>query len=417
MVDSQPPSQASTSIVIPSAGHLQPDTGASMLQRCLDTLTLLDPVPAEVIVVVGDEYQGKPPQRAGGLPLRVVHRGAGPFDFSRAVNCGVLASRGDLVLMLNDDIEAETADWLGKMTAHLDDPSIGAVGAVLLYPDRSIQHIGMEFEGSHPIHSFRGCQLAEAAAAGGDAAREVIGVTGACLLARRRDLLAVGGMSLEFPASYGDVDLCLRLIRSGLRVVVEPAATLIHHESASRPPVIEPWEWERFVARWGEPPNSSHHPVNPEADHHYDSPMTADQVDGEDRDQLRHEILNLRDRALGAEARSQFLTNQIANRDDQIAELENRVAERDTRIEEWKDRVAERDTRIGERDARIAERDIRMAEKDASVDEQNARIAEKDARIAELEAENLRLHEDLARPAIVRLARRLVPGSGRHERT
>ncbi len=409
MVDSQPLSRASTSIVIPSAGHLQPDADASMLQRCLDTLALLDPVPAEVIVVVGDEFQGEPPQQTAGLPLRVLHRGAGPFDFSRAVNRGLLASRGELVLMLNDDIEAETADWLGKMAAHLDDPSIGAVGAALLYPDRSIQHIGMEFDGAHPIHSFRGCQLSEAAAAGGNGARDVIGVTGACLLARRRDLLAVGGMSLEFPASYGDVDLCLRLIRSGLRVVVEPAATLIHHESASREPVIEPWEWERFAARWGEPPYRGHLPVNSESAHNYDSPMTADQVDGEDRDQLRDEILNLRDRALGAEARTQFLTNRVAHQDDQMAELEDRVAERDTRIEDWKDRVAERDTRIGERDALIAERDLRMAEKDA-------RLAEQDNRIAELEAENLRLHEDLARPAMVRLARRLVPRSGRHER-
>ena len=417
MVDSQPLSQAGTSIVIPSAGHLQPDADAPMLGRCLDTLTLLDPVPAEVIVVVGDEFQGEPPQPTASLPLRVVHRGAGPFDFSRAVNCGVLASRGDLVLMLNDDIEAETTDWLGKMAAHLNDPGIGAVGAALLYPDRSIQHIGIEFEGAHPIHSFRGCQMAEAAEAGVDVARDVISVTGACLLTRRRDLLAIGGMSLEFPASYGDIDLCLRLIRSGFRVVVEPEATLVHHESASREPVIESWEWERFVARWGGSADSRHHPVNSDADHHYDSPMTADRVDGEDRDQLRHEILNLRDRALGAEASSQFLTNRVANQDDQIAELEDRVAERDTRIEELKDRVAERDTRIGERDARIAERDLRMAEKDASVEEQNVRIAERDARIAELEAENLRLHEDLARPVIVRLARRLVPRSGRHERT
>ncbi len=379
-----------------------------MLDRCLHTLAMLDPLPKEVIVVVGDEFQGEPPRQANGLPVEVIHRSTGPFDFSRAVNCGVLASRGDLVLMLNDDIEAETTGWLGKMAAHLDDPSIGAVGAALLYPDRSIQHIGMEFDGAHPIHSFRGCQLSEAAAEGG-AARDVIGVTGACLLARRRDLLAVGGMSLEFPASYGDVDLCLRLIRCGLRVVVEPAAILIHHESASREPVIESWEWERFVARWGEPPYRGPLPANSESDRNYDLVMTAEQVDGEDRDQLRHELLNLRDRAFGAEARNQFLTNRVAHQDEQIAELEHRVAERDTRIEEWKNRVAERDTRIAERDARIAERDLRMAEKDASADE-------KDIRIAELEAENLRLHEDLARPSIIRLARRLVPGSGRHER-
>lgn len=417
MDDAQTLSQATTSIIIPSAGHALPDAETSMLERCLTTLALLEPLPKEVIVVVGDEFQGEAPRQANSLAVQVIHRGAGPFDFSRAVNCGVLASRGELVLMLNDDIEAESSDWLGQMAVHLDDPAIGAVGATLLYPDRSIQHIGIEFEDAQPIHSFRGCQLSEAAAVRGDAARDVSSVTGACLLTRRRDLLALGGMSLEFPASYGDIDLCLRLNQSGLRVVVEPAATLVHHESASRPPVIEPWEWDRFTFRWGEAADWGHPPVNSESDHNYDSPMTADQVDGEDRDQLRHEILNLRDRALGAEARSQFLTNRTANQDGQITELENRVAERDTRIEEWKDRVAERDTRVAERDARIAEQNVRIAERDIRMAEKDTHIAEQNTRIAELEAENLRLHEDLARPAIIRLARRLVPRSRRHERT
>ena len=374
-----------------------------MLERCLETLALLEPKPAEVpnplevIVVVGDEFQGEPPQQVNGLPMRVIHRGAGPFDFSLAVNCGLLASRGDLVLILNDDIEAEDSHWLGRMTAHLDDPTIGAVGATLLYPDRSIQHIGIGFEGAQPIHSFRGCQLTEAAAAGADTAHDVGSVTGACLLARRKDLLAVGGMSLEFPASYGDIDLCLRLMRSGLRVVVEPAAVLIHHESASRPPVIEPWEWERFITRWGERANPVHPPIRSETDHRYDSSMTADLVDGDDREQLRHEILNLRDRALGAEARSQFLAGRVANRDERIAELEDRVVEQDTLIEEWKDRVLERDTRIAERDIRIAERDTR--------------IAERDTRIAERDDEIVRLRDELDRSAIIRLARRIARGS------
>lgn len=372
-----------------------------MLNRCLATLAQLKPLPKEVIVVVGDEFQGELPRQMNSLPVKVIHRGPGTFDFSRAVNCGLLASGGDLVLMLNDDIEAESTDWIGKMAAHLDDPTIGVVGAALLYPDRSIQHIGIEIGDGQPIHSFRGCQLSEAAAAGADMARDVISVTGACLLTRRRDLLNVGGMSREFPSSYGDIDLCLRLLRSGLRVVVEPAATLIHHESASRPPVIEPWEWERFINRWGEKADSWPLPVNSATGHNYDSPMAADLVDGEDREEIRHEILSLREQALGAETRSQQLADRVAHQDDRIAELEERVDERDTRIEEWKDRIAERDTRI-------AERDIRMAEKDV-------RIAEQDARIAELGAQNLRLHEDLARPAIIRLARKLARRPRRDE--
>ena len=118
--------------------------------------------------------------------------------------------------------------------------------------------------------------------------------------------------------------------------------------------------------------------------------MTADLVDGEDPEQLRHEILRLRDQALGAEVHGQYLRNRVA-------ELEDQVAERDDRIEEWKDRVLERDNRIAERDDRIAERDDRIAERDT-------RIAERDAKI-------LSLHGDLARPVFIRLARRLARGS------
>ena len=266
MDDDKSHSPVNTSIIIPSAGFSLPGAETTMLDRCLETLRLLDPPPLEVIVVVGDEFQGELPRPMDCFPLRVVNRAPGAFDFSMAINSGLLASQGELALLLNDDIEAETSDWLGRMAAHFDDPVIGAVGATLLYPDRSIQHIGIEIEDAHPIHSFRGCQLSDTVAHGADVARDVMSVTGACLLARRRDLLAVGAMSPVFPASYGDIDLCLRLLRSGFRVVVEPAATLIHHESASREPVIEPWEWERFTHRWGELTGPGHNPRDHRSD-------------------------------------------------------------------------------------------------------------------------------------------------------
>ena len=264
------PGQASTSIIIPSAGYSRPGTTTPMLARCLDTLALLDPLPLEVIVVIGDEYQGELPTRDDGLPVQVVKRGAGTFDFARAINCGLLASRGDLILLLNDDVEAESTDWLGRMAGHFQDPTVGAIGAALLYPDRTVQHAGMVMDDGHPLHPFQNHQLADTADHGGDVARDTISVTGACLLARRADLLAIGGMSPEFPISYGDIDLCLRLRRSGFRVVVEPAAVLIHHESASREQVIEPWEWGRFIYRWGEVVDPWYHPAyrRPDVPHH-----------------------------------------------------------------------------------------------------------------------------------------------------
>ncbi|MDE0115443.1 MAG: hypothetical protein OXT07_02310 [bacterium] len=110
-----------------------------------------------------------------------------------------------------------------------------------------------------------------------------------------------------------------------------------------------------------------------------------DLVDSEDIEQLRHEILRLRDQAIGAEVQGRYLRARVT-------ELEDRIAERDARIDEWKDRVLERDTRIAERDTRIAERDTRIAERDDEI---------------------LCLHKDLARPAIIRIARRLARRSRR----
>lgn len=124
--------------------------------------------------------------------------------------------------------------------------------------------------------------------------------------------------------------------------------------------------------------------------------MNSELIDSEDQVQLRLEILRLRDQALGAEARNEYLAGRISNQDDQINELQNRADERDT----W---VAERDARIAERDARIAEKD--------------GQIAEKDARIAQLEAEILRMGNRANRWAIIRLARRIVPRSRRNEQS
>ena len=249
------------SVVIPSAGFALHRSGTPMLARCLSTLDRLATRPLEVIVVVGDEFVGDPAAFRCAAPLRIVHRGPGRFDFARAINCGLLASRGEMVLLLNDDIEAETSDWLSRMASHLEDPTVGAVGAALLYPDRTVQHVGTLIDDARPLNPFVGQSLPQTSAHGGDVARDVIAVVAACLLPRRADLLAVGGMSPELPVSCGDTDLCLRLRRAGWRVVAEPAPTLIHHESASHEPRIERWEWDRFVHRWGEVVDPWYHPA------------------------------------------------------------------------------------------------------------------------------------------------------------
>lgn len=250
------------SIVVPTAGKpLDGGDGSEpAVQRCLASVAADARPGLEVILVVGEEYRGDPEQIAhGGLRVRIERRPAGKFDFSAACNQGILAARNELVLLLNDDTEVDSGA-VDAMAVHFGDSSIGAVGALLRYPDGTIQHAGMVIDDAHPLHPFVGWTTEECRRYGATTARDVIAVTGACLMSRRSLLLSLGAMSTRFPLSFNDVDLCLKIRRSGHRVIVEPAATLVHRESFSREARIYDWEWDRWLERWGEVVDPWYHP-------------------------------------------------------------------------------------------------------------------------------------------------------------
>lgn len=247
------------SVVIPTAGanvDIDGDPHVAV-QRLLSSLGSI-PDRIELIAVVGDEYRGDPTDVEGFATL--VRRPPGPFNFAHAINIGVLRATHDTVLMLNDDTEADGTTFIDRMALHLADPTVAAVGAELRYPDGSIQHAGLVIDDARPLHPFVGWDPVDTGPHGGDVARDVVAVTGGCLMTRRRDFLAVGGLSPGFPLSFNDVDLCVRLRRSVGRVVVEPAASLLHHETLTRKPETTATEWDRWIARWGEIADPWYHP-------------------------------------------------------------------------------------------------------------------------------------------------------------
>ena len=162
-----------------------------------------------------------------------------PFNFSRLCNLGARSARGDLLLFLNNDIEALDADWLQAMVEQAARASIGAVGATLVYPDGTVQHAGVVLGlGGTCAHSHRG-QPADSL---GYAARlktvnNYLAVTGACLMCRRRVFDSVNGFDESLPSDYNDVDFCLRLREQGYYNVCLPHARLTHYESSTRGPV------------------------------------------------------------------------------------------------------------------------------------------------------------------------------------
>lgn len=160
-----------------------------------------------------------------------------PFNFSRAVNRGVARARGELVLLLNNDVEVLEPGWLKEMASCFAYEGTGIVGARLLYPDRTLQHAGVIVgAGGLAGHWFDRSPESAPGPMGRLGIRQTMtAVTGAAMLVSRRCLREVGPWDEErFGIAYNDVDFCLRAREAGFRTVWTPFATLIHHESASR---------------------------------------------------------------------------------------------------------------------------------------------------------------------------------------
>lgn len=166
----------------------------------------------------------------------------GPFNYSALNNQAVRAATGEIVVLLNNDVDVIDSGWLREMVSHAVRPDVGAVGAKLVFADERMQHAGVVLgvgpEAGSGIAGHFGyrAEVSDAGYLGQFAVtREVSAVTGACLALRREVYQAVGGLNeTELAVAYNDVDLCLRIKRRGLRIIWTPFAELYHLESATR---------------------------------------------------------------------------------------------------------------------------------------------------------------------------------------
>jgi O-antigen biosynthesis protein len=190
----------------------------------------------------------------GPIPFRVRVEEE-TFNFSRSINRGIALANGVFVLLLNNDIEITDSDWLKEMVSCFDYQDVGIVGAKLLYPDQSIQHVGVIAGlGGLAGHWFIGRDKDFPGPMGRLWVRQSLSVvTGACMLVSKACSQSVGILDEDvFPIAYNDVDFCLRAIGQGFRVVWTPFACLIHHESATRGDDETP----RNIARFSRDKNS-----------------------------------------------------------------------------------------------------------------------------------------------------------------
>ncbi|WHZ15929.1 MAG: Glycosyl transferase, group 2 family [Nitrospira sp.] len=237
------------SIIIPTRDRWD------MLQRCIQSIEKLTTYPSYEIIIVDNESRDLKAQEYLKVLSRKwsVHRFPGPFNFSQINNYGASKARGEFLLFLNDDTQVISPDWLTVMVAQAQRIGVGAVGAKLLYPTGRIQHAGVVL-GIRGIagHAFRHLR--------GDVdhyhglphiARNCSAVTGACTLLSARLFSKIGGFECRLKVEYNDVDLCLRLICEGYRIIYTPDAMLIHHENASRKGGRSREDAAFFISRWG----------------------------------------------------------------------------------------------------------------------------------------------------------------------
>jgi GT2 family glycosyltransferase/uncharacterized small protein (DUF1192 family) len=229
------------SVIIPTRDR------ADLVARCLGGLLhRTDYSNLEVLVIDNDSIDAgteslfqilQKDERVRVIPM------AGPFNYSALNNAAVLAATGDIVVMLNNDVDVIGSGWLKEMVSHAVRPDVGAVGAKLLYGDGRIQHAGVVLGvGQHAAGPGVAGHFGHYAAADDTGylgqfglTRELSAVTGACLAFRREVFQAVGGLNeTALPIAFNDVDFCLRVRSQGFRIIWTPWAELYHLESASR---------------------------------------------------------------------------------------------------------------------------------------------------------------------------------------
>ena len=231
----QPPrtQQPQVSIIIPTRDQLD------YLRTCIEGIRTQTRYPAWDIVLIDNGSED--PDALAYLaslsedPRITLKRWDQPFNYSELCNVGARLAQGELLCMLNNDIEITQPDWLDVLVDAACEADCGAVGAMLLYPDGRIQSAGV-LMGPGGVAANRFATVAPERVPAGelDHVHEVSAVAGACLLTRKDVYLQLGGLDQEnLSVAFNDVDYCLRLREHGLYCRLEPRVQLIHHESVS----------------------------------------------------------------------------------------------------------------------------------------------------------------------------------------
>ena len=231
------PDDERVSVIIPTRDR------ADLLERCLESLFVKTSHPGfEAIVVDNGSTEGATRSLFARWRERMPDRfrviaDPAPFNYSRLNNRAVDATDAPYIVLLNNDTEVIAPEWMTAMLGEARRTHVGAVGALLLYADGTVQHAGVVLGGVLDLagHAFRFADLSFTGA--GERLTldtNYLAVTGACLMVARSKYLEVGGLDESLVVTYNDVDFCLKLRAAGYVNVMVPRARLYHYESKSR---------------------------------------------------------------------------------------------------------------------------------------------------------------------------------------
>ncbi len=237
--------QALVSIIIPTRNQ------GKMLNQCLESIFDLSTYPHYEVIVVdngSDEaqtleiiatWEKQHPNQIRTIKLDI------PFNYSQLNNEAVTHASGEYLLLLNDDTVVISPDWLEAMIEQAQRGSIGAVGALLLYPDERVQHAGVIL-GVTGIagHSYRNLPVRNVSSK--LTTTNYSAVTAACLMCRREVFEAVDGFNSNLAVAYNDVDFCLKLKEKGYHNIFLPHVQLYHYESQTRQEEDTPQKQQRI---------------------------------------------------------------------------------------------------------------------------------------------------------------------------
>jgi GT2 family glycosyltransferase len=181
--------------------------------------------------------------------VEIVNYGKGKFNYSSLVNLGVENSKGEYIVLINNDIEIITSSWIEELLGYAQRDDVGICGMKLIFPDRSIQHAGVTI-GIRGLAGHRFRETTEKDSSENDdinIVQNLSAVTAACFMVRKNLYDELLGFDERLAVAFNDVDFCLKVRARGLLVIYNPFAEAYHYESKSRGLDDNPEKQQRFV--------------------------------------------------------------------------------------------------------------------------------------------------------------------------